>query len=320
MCAYYWSTINQLMLTHLEALPADAWMPLDYTASQADAVLRIARFCGLEGLSENRIQELLGKKINSLKDRNVQTDDTHPDWKNWNGGERRRFTALAGEGMKRLGYFQGKPTDWRPRGYGKSWQDKGGDLAWYQWMHDCRKTVHQDFYRWIADRERCGDAIESIADFGCGLGVGYCEQFAGKRFIGVELAQKNTDWCRAHRANPKHEFHCFDFMEKPLQPRADVVTSSGTIDNCYDIEAFLGTMLASANKWIYATCYRGWFPELDEHRYQWNPDHGCFYNDVSARRVEEYLKNRGCSQVLVSPLRTGNSEIPYETRIVARVP
>ena len=320
MCAYYWSTVNEVMLNHLEALPASSWVSLDYTSSNAESVLRVARFCGLQGLSEERVGELLGKKINSLKDRGVENKNPCPDWRHWDSGERRRFTRIAGPTMKRLGYFKCSRTDWKPAGYGKFWQQQGGGYDWYLWMHNYRKLIHEDFFRWVAERDGASDSIESIADLGCGMGIGYCEQFTAKRYIGVDLAEKNVEWCRANRANQNHAYHAFDFLETPLVPQADVVTASGTIDNCYDVEVFLDSMLASARKWIYLTCYRGWFPELQEHQYHWNPEHGCFYNDISPHRVREFLQARGCTSIIVDRLRTGRSDIPYETRIIAKQP
>ena len=320
MCAYYWSTINEIALQHVEALPPGTSTTLDYTAPRPEDVLEASKFCGLKGLSLGRIQELLQSNINSLKDRGTDDSDLHADWKNWDGGERRRFERIAGASMKRLGYFRGTGTDWKPASYGAYWHGNSAGYDWYLWMHEYRKPIHSDFFAWAADRDCAGDTIESIADFGCGLGIGYCEQFADKRYIGIDLASKNTDWCLKHRSNPKHAYYSFDFMETPLTPRADVVTSSGTIDNCYDIEVFLDSMLRSARKWIYLTCYRGWFPELEEHKYRWEPDHGCFYNDISPGRVRAFLKARGCTCITIDRLRTGRFEIPYETRIVARVP
>jgi hypothetical protein len=320
MCAYYWTEVNQLFLNHLEALPQDSWTALDYTAPTADAIIDAARFCGLEGLDEPRVEKLLSQKINSLGDRGGQTTNNYPDWRSWDGGQRRRFTRIAGDGMRRLGYFQGKSSDWKPAGYGKCWNANGGKADWYTWMHEYRKPIHQAFFDWVARREQAGETIDSIADFGCGLGIGYCEHFASKRFTGVDLDLKNIEWCQKNRSNKLHSFVSIDFMTSPLPVRSDVVTSSGTIDNCYDVEAFLESMIQSAQKWIYLTCYRGWFPELAEHKYLWAPGDGCFYNDISPQRVREYLQGRGCNSIVIEPLRSSNSVIPYETCIIARVP
>jgi SAM-dependent methyltransferase len=319
MCAYYWSMANEKTLDHLERLPAQSWLKLDYTSPKAEAIAKAADFVGLKGLSLARIEEMLGKKINSLKDRGVDDADVYPAWRHWDGGARRRFTRLAQETMRRLGYFHGKRTDWKPAGYGKHWDAQGGDYKWYEWMHQHRAAIHQDFFDWVAQRDRAGDAIQSIADFGCGLGIGYAEHFAAKRYLGIDLSAKNIDWCRTQRSNPLHRYESFDFLETPLSTPVDVATSSGTIDNCYDVEAFLDAVLQSARKWIYLTCYRGWFPELAEHKYRWDPAHGCFYNDISPQRVREFLRGRGCTNILVEPLRSGKPAIPYETRIVARV-
>jgi hypothetical protein len=102
----------------------------------------------------------------------------------------------------------------------------------------------------------------------------------------------------------------------------DVVFSQGTIDNSYDMDAMLRAMVA-CSKWIYLTAYRGWFPDLPEHRYSWSEDTTCFYNDISPTVVRETLVGIGCSEIEITAIDMGereNNPIRYETRIVARVP
>ena len=96
--------------------------------------------------------------------------------------------------------------------------------------------------------------------------------------------------------------------------------SSGTIDNGYDVEAFLDAMIRASSRWIYLTCYRGWFPDLAEHRYGWADADRCFYTDIAPRRVRRHLECCGCGDIRVEPVPTGRNDIPLETRIIARVP
>ncbi len=319
MCAYYWSYINDLYLDQLEKIPQEAWTEIDYTSTGTDDIFRVSEFLGLKGLPRDRIRRMLGKKINSLKERTGE-EATYPDWKNWDGGLRRRFDRIASMTMRRLGYYRADGSDWRPRGYGSFWDQQNSDLEWYMWMYNSRREMHADFVEWVHKMEGQGEFFESIADFGCGLGVGYCDDFADKHYVGIDLSPRNIAWCQKNRKNPKHRYLNIDFISEPLNEAFDLVFSSGTIDNSYDVDQFLKAMVRTSRRWIYLTCYRGWFPDLDEHRYQWNEEHGCFYNDLCPRRLRQTLESFGCQSIVVEPMETKREDIPYETRVIAQVP
>ena len=319
MCAYYWSFINELYLRELERLPAHAWTRIDYTAPAAEDVARVARFCGLDGLSPEGIRPLLDRRINSLEERGSADSERYPHWTGWDGGMRRRFDRLAAPLMERLGYYREPAIRWRPRDYGRVWRERKADPEWYEWMYGGRRRMHEELLAWISAKDGSGEAIESVMDFGCGVGVGYCEALSDKRYIGVDLSPGNIAWCTEHRLNTRHRYVCIDFITESVGESADLVFSSGTIDNAYDADAYLAAMVRHAKKWVSLTCYRGWFPDLDEHRYSYNAEHGCFYNDLSPARLTHTLESLGCSEIRIAPLATGNREIPFETWITARV-
>jgi len=172
----------------------------------------------------------------------------------------------------------------------------------------------------LSGLERAGQGIASLADFGCGLGVGYADAFRDRRYIGLDLSARNVEWCRHNRSNPLHRYACVDFVVDGIGETADVVSSSGTIDNAYDVDAFVQSMIRASSGWIYFTCYRGWFPDLREHRYSWDEKTTCFYNDISPRRIRSVLERAGCTEVDIRPMATGRSDVRYETRVIARVP
>ena len=319
MCTFYWSHINEQYLNHLEKLPRESWIEIDYTSANADEVLQVAKFLGLEGLSKRAVLRMLNKRINSLKER-IGEEQKYPDWKNWDGGLRRRFDRIAGKTMQRLGYYLGDGSEWRPWNYGLFWRTKPADLEWYTWMYEGRIKAHTDLNEWVHSIDNKGEPIEKIADFGCGLGVGYCDHFENKHYTGIDLSPNNIEWCKKHRKNPRHKYINVDFITERMDEKFDLVFSSGTIDNTYDIEEFLKSMVRNSKKWIYLTCYKGWFPELAEHKYSWNEEHGCYYNDISPRQVRHTLNNLGCKDILVQPIKTERKDITYETLIIARVP
>ena len=316
MCAYYWAQANTAYRETLAGIPQSDWFELDYSRATARDIVALGDFLELEGLEEAAVADMLGDRINSIRDR-IGEADRYPTWRHWDSGARDRFAAIAGDAMRLLGYWSSPAVDWRPTDYGRWWKEHDGGLEWYEWMHGSRAAMHRDLVAWVRSSEHDA-SIRSIADFGAGLGVGYCDAFADRRYVGLDLCRRNTDWCSANRTNERHDFRCIDFVAEPLGERFDLVFSSGTIDNTYDVDACLRAMVAASRGWIHATCYRGWFPELDEHRYTYNPAHQCFYNDISPRRVRQTLEAAGCEDVRIDPIRTGNDAIPYETRIVAR--
>ncbi|OGA21477.1 MAG: hypothetical protein A3I02_01450 [Betaproteobacteria bacterium RIFCSPLOWO2_02_FULL_67_26] len=322
MCSYYWSTINELFLDQIEQLPRESWTAIDYTNPSPEELLRVADFCGLRGLARQEVERMLGQRINSLEDRGVSSSSAtlQPAWEAWDGGLRRNFDRLAAATMRRLGYYRGSPRDWAPPSYGKWWSRHDAGLEWYEWMYQSRRRMHEDFIAWVRALERAGQGIASLADFGCGLGVGYADAFRDRRYIGLDLSARNVEWCRHNRSNPLHRYACVDFVVDGIGETADVVSSSGTIDNAYDVDAFVQSMIRASSGWIYFTCYRGWFPDLREHRYSWDEKTTCFYNDISPRRIRSVLERAGCTEVDIRPMATGRSDVRYETRVIARVP
>jgi len=311
MCAFYWSYINELYISQLKQIPQKSWISLDYTNPNRTDILKVINFLGLEGLNAEKIQEILDENVNSLKDR-FGIEKSYPNWKNWNGGLRRCFDQIAESTMQKLGYYKDHSTRWKPENYGSTWINQGANNEWYGKIYEARKQIHEHFIQWVNERE----PIESITDFGCGLGVGYSEAFKDKRFIGIDINPQCIEWCKKNRKNPNHEYLNQDFIASPLKKKTDIVFSSGTIDNTYDIDECLKSMVKSAKKHIYLTAYRGWFQELEEHKYQWNPIDGCFYNDISPKQIFKTLNILRCTNITIEPLIIENL---LETLITANV-
>jgi SAM-dependent methyltransferase len=206
----------------------------------------------------------------------------------------------------------------RPDEYGRVWKRHQGGLDWYTWMYQGRAEQHRCLQQWFAATTR-REPIASVLEMGCGLGVGYADFFAQLRYVGADLSGKEIEWCRENRRNPRHEYVACDFIEAPFPERFDLVFSQGTIDNTYDMDAFLRAAVAASTRWVYVTAYRGFFPDLDEHVYRWNEGDGCYYNDLSAGRATATLRESGCREVAVVPSFTGRAEIPFETLILGRV-
>ena len=209
------------------------------------------------------------------------------------------------------------PALQRPEAYASFWKQHDGGLPWYTWMYDSRRDQHEAFERWLDAVERIG-AVRSVVEFGCGMAVGYADLFADREYVGIDIAEQCVHWCKSQRHNPRHDYWAGDFIRSDWPRRFDLVLSQGTIDNTYDMDAFLKSAAAASSGWIYITAYRGFFPRLLDHQYEWSPDHGCYYNNLSPARAYATLRASGCTDVAILPSRTGRTEIPFETLIVAR--
>lgn len=323
MCTYYWSRINDLYLDRLARLPAEAWISIDYTSPRVDDILKVAEFCKLDGLSQDVIEPMLATRVNSLDERgDISNAALYPDWRAWSSAKRDQFDEIAAETMGRLDYYVFNNSHWKPQAFGLWWRSNGGDADFYKWMYVSREKIHRGFLAWLASIEMHDRPINTIADYGCGLSIGYVDSFASRRYFGIDISDSNIDWCRRHYVNSNHTYITMDFVNDDLTEPTDLVFSMGTVDNAYDMDAFLTAMVRNSTRWIYVTAYRGWFPDLTEHRYQWNSDHQCFYNDISPHRVRRMLHGLGCTNIVVEPVPTGRSypDARFETRVIARVP
>jgi len=212
----------------------------------------------------------------------------------------------------------GTPGDSAPLSeYGAVWKDHPGGLEWYEEIYRGREDQHRVFQEW-AKALQYSEKITSVCEFGCGLGVGYADFFRTVRYMGLDISEKNISWCREHRANPLHEYLTCDFITDPPGEKFDLVFSQATIDNTYDMDAFLQSAANTAGGWLFITAYRGYFPELSEHRYTYSDEHKCYYNDIAPAQARLTLEACGCTDIAILPSFTGRADIPFETLVLAR--
>jgi SAM-dependent methyltransferase len=206
--------------------------------------------------------------------------------------------------------------DVKPANYGEWWNRNTKDDAWYREIHDARESIHAAFAAWVDERDRTDQPIRSVLEIGCGRGVRYPALVADRRYVGYDISIKEIEWCRANRPNPRHAYVAGDFIADGIDERFDLVFAHALIDHVYDIDAFLHAVVNATDRWVYLTAYRGWFPDLTDHRYSWSEQDTCFYNDLSPARVQALLTALGCR-----PLRVGRSDtvvepIGWETLII----
>ena len=316
MCAWYWSDCNSVYLQGLESVTGDRVRCIDLARDGVEGIEGMYEWLGLDSPGRDQVLEIMDQRVNSLADRQTPNPRPAATWPWWSGEMRDAFDRYAGQMMVDLKYSDCARSRWKPKNYGQFWKEHDGGLEWYTWMYESRKAVHQDLLSFISSHSE----LQTVADFGCGLGVGYCDALADRRYVGFDLAHPAIAWCQENRPNKKHHYRSCDFIVEDADEKFDLVFSQGTIDNSYDIDEYLAAMVRWSQGWIYVTCYRGWFPELTDHQYSWNEEHGCSYNDLSPSRARQTLERLGCHSIEISTVATGNDSIPRETRIIAQVP
>lgn len=314
MLAFYWARINQIHLDMLAELPRECWMSIDCTAPSVEEINSVFEFLDCNAIGASKIKSKLTNESVALKAPNNEAGE-YPYWVSWNSKKRTNFMSIAEKEMSLLRYATNKRTQWRPLNFGEVCNETKNIEERYAWIYQGRINAHRGFLKWLQQKPE----IESIADFGSGIGYGYRDEITDIEYTGYDISKRVCDIANTNRKSPLQNFICVDYIENELDRKYDLVYSSGTIDNCYDVEAYLAAMVNASSKWIYLSCYRGWFPELLEHQYTYSEDHGCFYNDLSPSLVQKSLEDLGCTETLAYKLKSSNEEIDFETVIVARV-
>jgi hypothetical protein len=105
-CAWYWNAFNREALRRFSGLPKESWIRLDVGGLDAAAIQAVFDFLELEGFSQEAVDAMLSRRINSVEDRTGKTSDfpRHPDWTE---AQTLRFWRQARPMMQALGYETG---------------------------------------------------------------------------------------------------------------------------------------------------------------------------------------------------------------------
>lgn len=198
-----------------------------------------------------------------------------------------------------------------PRRYGEWWESTECDCAWYDSIHYERLDVHTAFMSWVIAHTAPGI---NVLDVGCGMNGLYARFFKSCSYEGCDISSKAIDHCNA---NYRGRFWCTDITELPAAKTFDLVFSHAVIDHVPDIDAFLRALVGQCSKHLYITAYRGWSPDLADHRYEWAEGSKCFMNNVSPDRARRTLLEAGAKVVDIE--RFGRPAGVQETLIKATV-
>ena len=117
--------------------------------------------------------------------------------------------------------------------------------------------------------------------------------FENKEYLGLDIGEPAIDFCKKKSV---FNFMCGDLLKIKLDKKFDLIFSHAVIDHVYDIDSFLARIVTLCGKYAYISAYRGYFPDLKEHKMTWDNEKGCYYNNLSVKRLKEKLIASGLNE------------------------
>jgi len=199
--------------------------------------------------------------------------------------------------------------------YGKSWIKRSND--WYSVIHNSNYLIHENFKKYLKSKSD----IKKVLEIGCGTGIYPIknkELFKNIDYTGTDISQSAIDYCKQHS---KFNFICGDFIKMDLKEHYDLVFSHAVIDHVYDIDAFIEKAISLSDNYVFINSYRGHFPNLDEHKMNWDAHDGCYYNDVSIKQIKKILQKIGLNtnQYIISSQKSGQIDVNVDTQTIIEI-
>jgi len=175
--------------------------------------------------------------------------------------------------------------------YGEIWQEKSGSIItdFYDSIFEDRPLLHANFVDFVKNKKDCKTALE----VGCGAGaypIKFKEMFSGMEYTGIDFSKSSIEFCKK---NSEYKFLSDDFIKMDLPDKYDLVFSHAVIDHVYDPDRFLEKIVNACKKYAYVSAYRGYFPELMQHKMKWVNRLGCYHNSLSVNQLKRVLQKSG---------------------------
>jgi hypothetical protein len=199
--------------------------------------------------------------------------------------------------------------------YGETWKEI--DPEWYKKIHESNYLLHEDFKKFLKSKKD----IKTLLEVGCGAGIypiNNKELFSKLEYTGTDFSNSVIEYCKK-----KSDFKFFqgDFIKLELTEKYDFVFSHAVVDHVYNIEQFITNLIKSTRKYAYINSYRGYFPNLENHKMQWDGHEGCYFNELSIKKIEELLKkiNLKDNQFVIRSQRSGQKEKNVDIQTVIEI-
>lgn len=160
---------------------------------------------------------------------------------------------------------------------------------WYEWTHNNVLQVHEYFMAWA--KMVCCDPVLEV---GCGKHEWYQEQFADKLYTGIDESIDVVLHCaKEHRDIEGHIVTLGNIEKLAMTGCFNLVFSHAVIDHAPDPDEFIRKSIEASRKYTYIMSYRGYFPDISEHKIEKNSRDGYCYNSISIPQVRRLLDELG---------------------------
>lgn len=199
--------------------------------------------------------------------------------------------------------------------YGKFWIKRSDD--WYSEIHELNFLIHENFKKYLKSKSD----INKVLEIGCGTGIYPIknkELFHKIKYTGIDISETSIEYCKK---NSNFNFICGDFLKMDLKEHYDLVFSHAVIDHVYDIDAFIEKAVGLSDNYVFINSYRGYFPNLDEHKMRWDGHDGCYYNDVSIKQIQRILQQIGLNtnQFNIRSQKNGQKDVNVDTQTIIEI-
>lgn len=190
-------------------------------------------------------------------------------------------------------------------------------MDWYTQIHEANYLLHEDFIRYLKSKKD----VKTVLEVGCGTGVYPIrnkELFSQIDYTGTDISETAIEYCKK---NSSFNFICGDFIKNDIGDTFDLVYSHAVIDHVYDIDTFVKKIVNLSKKYAYINSYRGYFPDMEEHKMNWNNKDGCYYNDVSVKHIKKILLEIGLqeNEFVIRAQKSGQTEKNLDTQMVVEI-
>jgi SAM-dependent methyltransferase len=174
--------------------------------------------------------------------------------------------------------------------YGEKWPKKNDE--WYAEIHNSNYLIHENFKKYLSNKKD----IKSILEVGCGTGIYPIKNknlFENIDYTGIDISDSAIEFCKN---NSSFEFIVGDFIKMNISKKYDLVFSHAVVDHVYDIDEFISKIVNHTKKYAYINSYRGFFPNLEEHKMTWDGHEACYYNNLSIKQIKKLLIKLGLNE------------------------
>ena len=162
----------------------------------------------------------------------------------------------------------------------------------YQRMFYSKPLCVKDFLNFIKNKSDIKTALE----VGCSVGMfprTFHDIYQNIEYTGTDISPKCIEICKNHLNS---EFICADFIKFRSDKKFDLVYSFDVIDHVYDIDGFISNVIDSTKKYAYVNAYRGFFPELKDHKSIYRDNEGIYMNNISVEKIKNTIIKKGLTE------------------------